>query len=49
VPYWPFCPVEHLLLRVISFYYRLYCLCSQINDDDDDDDDEQVRLLHGLK
>ena len=22
------------------FIYRLYCLCSQINDDDDDDDDE---------
>jgi len=34
-------PIAVLFLRVILFYlYRLYCLCSQINDDDDDDDDD---------
>jgi len=37
---WPFCPVEHLLLRIDVICITCNRLRSQINDADDDDDVE---------
>ena len=42
---WPYCPVGTLVFTCYFIFYRLYRLCSQINDDDDDDDDDEYGSL----
>ena len=42
---WPYCPAEHLFLRVILFVLLVSCnrLCSQIDENDDDDSKDSQR------